>query len=277
MLDIGGLYEKSRIAAAVLKDAIDERQPRVALVLGSALGGLADACEAPIEIPFSEVPHLREPTAEGHAGRFVSGRIGGLEVLAMSGRLHAYEGHDLDDVTFPVRIFAQLGVEIVVLTNAAGALDESFAVGDLMVIEDHINLTGRNPLVGPNDERLGPRFPDMSTAYDPELRALLAECAVEEGIAVRSGVYVGLLGPSYETPAEIRALRTLGGGAVGMSTVPEAIVARHAGLRVIGVSCITNVPSGHAGPLSHDEVMREASAAAGRFSRLLETFCRRLA
>lgn len=274
---ITDLYGKAQAAAMTLRDRIEERRPRVAFVLGSALGGFAERCEMAIAVPYAEVPHMRAPTAAGHAGRFVSGRVEGLEILALSGRLHYYEGYSLEDVTFPVRVLAALGVEAVVLTNAAGGVDLSFGPGDLMLIEDHINMTGVNPLRGRNDERLGPRFPDMTETYDPALRATLAEVAAAAAITVRTGVYAGLSGPSYETPAEVRMLRTLGAHAVGMSTVAEAIVARHAGMRIAGVSCITNAAAGTTGsPLTHDDVMKTAEASARAFETLLAGFCRKL-
>jgi purine-nucleoside phosphorylase len=272
------LYFHVTTAAAALRDRIEERHPRLAVVLGSALGGFASRCEDAIPVAYSEVPHMRTPTAAGHAGRFVSGRVEGLDVLVLSGRLHYYEGYGLDEVTFPVRVVAALGIETLVLTNAAGGLDPAFAAGDLMLIEDHINLTGENPLRGPNDERLGPRFPHMADLYDAGLREAVGSVADELGVALRRGVYAGVAGPSYETSAEIRMLRALGADAVGMSTVPEAIVARHAGLRLAGISCITNAAAGASGgALTHTEVMTVAERSAGAFDALLAGLCRRLA
>lgn len=274
---ITDLFLKVQTAAVALRDRIEERRPTTAFVLGSALGGFADRCESAISVPYDDVPHMRTPTAAGHAGRFVSGTVEGLEVLVLSGRLHAYEGYALEDVTFPIRLVAALGVETLVLTNAAGGVDPSFAAGDLMLVEDHMNLTGANPLVGPNDDRLGPRFPDMTNLYDSGLRAILGEVADGLGIRLRHGVYAGLSGPTYETPAEVRMLGLLGAHAVGMSTVPEAIVARHAGLRLAGVSCITNAAAGHSGsPLSHTEVMETAARSASAFEALLAGLCGRL-
>ncbi len=272
------IYFRSQAAAAALRERIDERRPRVALVLGSALGPFADRCEDAIPVAYSEVPHMRTPTTAGHAGRFVSGRVEGLDVLVLSGRLHYYEGYTLEEVTFPIRVLAALGVETLVLTNAAGGIDPSFASGDLMAIEDHINLTGVNPLRGQNDDRLGPRFPDMTNAYDAGLRETVAAAAKDAGVALRRGVYGGVAGPCYETPAEIRMLAALGAHAVGMSTVAEAIVARHAGLRLAGVSCITNAAAGITGsPLSHTEVMETAERSARAFDAVLAGLCRRLA
>lgn len=271
-------YSRIQLATSVLREHLDGREPRAAFVLGSALGPFAEAVGDAVSVPFSEIPHLRSPTAEGHAGRFVAGTVRGLPVLVMSGRLHAYEGWELDEVTFPIRVIAALGVETIVLTNAAGGIDLSFAAGDLMVIEDHLNLTGANPLTGPNDDRLGPRFPDMTNAYDPALRELLHLAAARIGLTLRGGVYAGLSGPNYETAAEVRMLRAIGAHAVGMSTVYEAIVARHSGLRLAGISCITNAAVGDASsPLSHTEVMNTALRSAESFQALLEGFCEKLA
>lgn len=272
------IFFRSQAAATALRDRIDDRQPRVALVLGSALGRFADRCEDAIPVAYSEVPHLRTPTTAGHAGRFVAGRVEGLDVLVLSGRLHYYEGYTLEEVTFPIRVLAALGVETLVLTNAAGGIDPSFAAGDLMTIDDHLNLTGVNPLRGQNDDRLGPRFPDMTNAYDAGLRETIVAAAADTGVALRRGVYAGVAGPCYETPAEIRMLASLGAHAVGMSTVAEAIVARHAGLRLAGVSCITNAAAGITGsPLSHTEVMETAERSVRAFDAVLAGLCRRLA
>ena len=274
----GDAYSRIQLAASVLREHLDGREPRAALVLGSALGPFAEAVTDSVTVPFDEIPHLRSPTAQGHAGRFVAGSVRNLPVLVMSGRLHAYEGWSLEDVTFPIRVMAALGIETVVLTNAAGGVDLSLAAGDLMVIEDHLNLTGIHPLTGPNDERLGPRFPDMTNAYDPELREMFYVAAAKIGLTLRGGVYAGLSGPSYETPAEVRMLRAVGAHAVGMSTVHEAIVARHSGLRLAGISCITNAAAGEASsPLSHTEVIDTALRSAGAFQALLEGFCEKLA
>jgi purine-nucleoside phosphorylase len=271
------LYFQLQAATVALRDRIDERKPRAAFVLGSALGGFAARCESAIAVPYDEVPHMRTPTAAGHAGRFVSGTVEGLEVLVLSGRLHYYEGYALEDVTFPIRLAAALGAETIVLTNAAGGVDPSFVAGDVMLIEDHLNLTGTNPLIGPNDDRLGPRFPDMTNLYDPELRAVFEEVGGGLGIPLKRGVYAGLSGPSYETPAEVRMLGALGAHAVGMSTVPEAIVARHAGMRVAGVSCIANAAAGHSNvPLTHTDVMETVARSAHAIESLLAGVCGRL-
>jgi purine-nucleoside phosphorylase len=271
------LYLHSRSAAAALRERIEDRQPRVAFVLGSGLDRFAERCEDAIPVAYSEVPHMRSPTAAGHAGRFVSGAVGGLDVVVLSGRLHYYEGYALDEVTFPVRVLAALGVETLVLTNAAGAVDPSFAAGDLMLIEDQINLTGANPLRGPNDDRLGPRFPDMTNLYDASLGETILGLGAELGTRLRRGVYAGVAGPCYETPAEVRMLGAVGAHAVGMSTVPEAIVARHAGLRLAGISCITNLAAGITGSaLTHTDVMETAERSASALARLLAALCRRL-
>ncbi len=230
-------------------------EPRVGVVLGSGLGGFADALEQQAAIPFGEIPHFPASTVAGHGGALVLGRCGGVPVAVMKGRVHHYEGYSLQDVVFPVRVLARLGVRILVVTNAAGAVNTLFAPGELMLIEDHINLIG-NPLVGVNEDALGPRFPDMSAAYDPPLRELAEAACRAVGVGSRRGVYLALGGPSYETPAEIRMARVLGADAVGMSTAPEVVAARHMGLRVLGLSCITNMAAGvtHA-KLDHNEVL----------------------
>jgi len=271
-------YSRIQLATSVLREHLDGRDPRTAFVLGTALGPFADAVTDAVSVPFHEVPHLRSPTAEGHAGRFVAGTVRGLPVLVMSGRLHPYEGWDLAEVTFPIRVMAALGIELVVLTNAAGGVDPMLAAGDLMLIEDHLNLTGANALIGQNDDRLGPRFPDMTNAWDQASRDTFNLAAAKLGLSIRSGVYAGVSGPNYETPAEVRMLRALGAHAVGMSTVHEAIVARHSGLRLAGISCITNAAAGEASsPLSHTEVIDTALRSAGAFQALLEGFCEKLA
>jgi purine-nucleoside phosphorylase len=239
-------------------------------VLGSGLGSFADDFEESVAIPYEEIPGFVRSTAQGHAGRLVIGKIDSVPVLAMQGRVHYYEGYSLEEVTFPVRTFGLLGVKTLVLTNAAGGINVQLAQGALMVISDHVNLMGVNPLRGPNDERFGPRFPDMSAVYSPELQELVIEEAKAIGIEVRRGIYGGLSGPSYETPAEIHLLRTLGADAVGMSTVPEAIVARHMGLEVLGISCITNMAAGISDePINHEEVMATGDRVRETFAELL--------
>ena len=230
-------------------------RPAVGVVLGSGLGAFADALEDAVAVPFDDIPHFPAATVVGHGGALVVGRSRGVPVAVMKGRVHFYEGYSLDQVVFPVRVLGRLGVSTVVFTNAAGAINPSFAPGDLMVIEDHLNLLG-NPLLGPNEDALGPRFPDMSEAYDRRLRDVAEAACRAASVRCHRGVYVGLTGPSYETPAEIRMFRTLGGDAVGMSTVPEVIAARHMGIRVAGLSCLTNMAAGVSkAPLDHREVL----------------------
>jgi purine-nucleoside phosphorylase len=257
-----------------------ERRPGetdVAIVLGSGLGGFADGLTSAAAIPYSEIPNWPMTTVVGHAGRLVFGTQHGRTVIALSGRVHFYEGHPMQTVTFATRVLGALGVKILILTNAAGGINLAYAPGTLMLIADHLNLMGTNPLVGPNDERFGPRFPDMTAVYSPRLRGVARAAAAALGQQLAEGIYVALHGPSYETPAEIRFLRSIGADAVGMSTVPEAIVARHMGLEVLGVSCITNAAAGVLPqPLDHNEVMEVASRVRGRFSALLEGILERL-
>ena len=269
-------FDRAEEAAAAIR-ARCGAPPRIAIVLGSGLGDFADTLPDSVAIPYDMLPHWPRSTVVGHAGRLVVGTIAGRRVAALSGRVHAYEGHDFATVTFAIRVMSRLGVKQVILTNAAGGINTDFAQGVLMLIEDHINLMGGNPLVGPNDERFGPRFPDMTGLYSPRLRALAGEAAAEAGAFLTHGVYAGLLGPSYETPAEIRFLRTAGADAVGMSTVPEAIAARHMGMEVLGISCITNMAAGVLDqPLVHDEVLETAKQVRGSFIALLEQIVARL-
>lgn len=247
--------------------------PQVGLVLGSGLGAFADRLENAHALPFSEVPFFPQSSVVGHAGRIVIGDLHGVRVVAMQGRVHAYEGYSAQEVVFPIRVLCRLGIKALVLTNAAGCINPAWSAGDLMRITDHINLSNVNPLVGPNVSALGPRFPDMSKAYDVRLAAALEEAAAERDILLRAGVYTCLLGPTYETPAEIRMLRTLGGDAVGMSTVPEVIAAAHMGVPVAAVSCLTNMASGILDqPLSHSEVTETAERVREQFVGLLEEF-----
>lgn len=261
--------------------ACDPRVPSVALVLGSGLGAFADTLVDATVIPFSEVPHLARVTVPGHAGKLVIGRLRegpSPVVAALAGRIHLYEGHSPDDVVFNVRALLTLGARTLVVTNAAGGISPTLRPGDLTLLTDHLNLTGRTPLAGPNDDSLGPRFPDMTDAYDPGLRRLAHSAAESVGQTLREGVYAGLLGPSYETPAEIRMLRSMGADLVGMSTVTEVIAARHMGAKVLGLSCVTNLAAGvspHA--LSHAEVEETARFARDRFIALLEAILRGLA
>ncbi len=239
--------------------------PDVAVVLGSGLGDFADGLAGKREFPYASIPNWPAAAVVGHAGKLVIGTIGGRRVAALSGRVHYYEGHDFRTVTFATRVIGRLGVKTAILTNAAGGINLAFKPGTLMLIDDHINMMGGNPLIGPNDERFGSRFPDMTTVYAARLREIAGAAARQRGLALAHGVYVALHGPSYETPAEIRFLRTIGADAVGMSTVPEAIVARHMGLEVLGISCITNPAAGVLPqPLVHDEVMEVARRVRSR-------------
>lgn len=258
-------FEKIENAVAFLKGKY-EKTPKIGLILGSGLGVLADEIENPVKIPYNEIPDFPVSTVEGHAGQLVFGILSGVEVVAMQGRFHFYEGYSFEKITFPVRVMKNLGVEVLIVTNAAGGVNEDFSPGDLMIITDHINNMGSNPLIGPNDLRLGVRFPDLSEAYSKELRQSAKEIAKRLNIQVREGVYFGNTGPIYETPAEIRMVRILGGDAVGMSTVPEVIVARHSGLRVLGISCISNMAAGILDqPLTHDEVIETTERVKANF------------
>jgi xanthosine phosphorylase len=264
-------------AAAVIAERASE-PPRLGIVLGSGLGGLADALEDPVAIGYGELPGFPEPGVAGHGGRLVLGRLGGLPVAALQGRRHIYEGGEPTGMAAPVRALKRAGAEALLLTNAAGSLREENGPGSLMAIADHINMLGVNPLTGPNDDAIGPRFPSLRDAYDPELRARLQVAASGLGIRLPEGVYLATAGPSFETPAEIRAFRTLGADAVGMSTVPEVILARHAGLRVAAVSAITNLAEGMGGEaLSHEQTLRYATAAAEDLTRLVAAFCEEMA
>ena len=252
--------------------------PAVAIVLGSGLGDFAGSLTDVTSIKYSELPNWPVSSVPGHEGRLVIGRARGHLIAALAGRCHLYEGYDGQTVTFATRALGLLGIRQLILTNAAGGVNTTFSQGALMVIDDHINLTGINPLAGPNDDRFGPRFPDMSTVYSSRLRGLADAAAKAGGVALAHGVYAALLGPSYETPAEIRYLRTIGADAVGMSTVPEAIVARHMGMDVLGISCITNMAAGVLPkPLDHSEVMDTARRVRGQFIALLEGIIGRLA
>lgn len=263
------LYERAEHATRIIRSRISV-EPRIAIVLGSGLGGFADDFEDAVSIPYEEITGFMRSTAQGHAGRLVVGKVDSVPVVAMQGRVHYYEGYSLEEVTFPIRTFKLLGIKTLVLTNAAGGINVQLTQGALMVISDHLNLMGDNPLRGQNDERFGPRFPDMSTVYSPELQELVVDEAKAMETEVRRGIYGALSGPSYETPAEIHLLRNLGADAVGMSTVPEAIVARHMGLEVLGISCITNMAAGIGDePIDHEEVMATGDRVRGTFTELL--------
>ena len=245
-------------------------RPKTALVLGSGLGAFADTLENAVRIPYKDIPHFPVSTAIGHSGTLVIGHSGGVSVAVMAGRVHFYEGYKMSEVVFPARVLGRLGIDTLVLTNAAGAVNMSFKPGDLMIIEDHINLMGTNPMIGPNEDELGLRFFDMTVAYDAALRKIAAAACVKARIRARRGVYVGLTGPSYETPAEIRMLRKIGGDAVGMSTVPEVIAARQMGVRILGISCMTNMAAGILKkPLHHTEVLDVGETIKGRLMKVL--------
>jgi len=273
----GSVYERAEHAARMIR-ARTSAEMSVAIVLGSGLGGFAGDLTEATAIGYDEIPGFARATVEGHAGRLVIGKAGEVNVAAMQGRFHFYEGYSLQDVTFPIRVLKLLGVRTLVLTNAAGSLNVEFTPGSLMVITDHLNLLGDNPLRGDNDERFGPRFPDLSTVYAPDLQNIVIEEGSAMGIELRRGVYAALSGPSYETPAEIHMVRALGADAVGMSTVPEAIVARHMGMNVIGISCITNLAAGVSNrPIDHSQVMQIGESVRGAFTELLLRIVPRLA
>ncbi|MFP4004820.1 MAG: purine-nucleoside phosphorylase [Alphaproteobacteria bacterium] len=266
-----------RRAARAVQDRHEGPFPKVALVLGSGLGGFGERLELDAVIPYTEIPGFPVSTVAGHAGRLLIGRAGGTPAACMQGRVHLYEGRPAQALALPVRMLRALGAETLILTNAAGGLRPDLTPGSLMIVEDHINLSGANPLTGLNDEETGPRFPDMSEAYDADLRARLKQAADEEAVPISSGVYVQLPGPSFETPAEIRMLRTLGADAVGMSTAIECIAARHCGLRVAAVSVITNLAAGLSPqPLSHEETVRVAAQAGENLGRVLLRFLNEL-
>jgi purine-nucleoside phosphorylase len=270
------LFERAEHAVETLR-ARTTLQPRIALVLGSGLGGFADEFEDAVVIPYREIPGFVSSTAQGHAGSLVIGTVEKIPVAAMQGRVHSYEGYSLEEVTFPIRTFKLLGIDKLILTNAAGGIDVQLKQGALMVISDHLNLMGMNPLRGPNDEQFGPRFPDMSEVYTRELQELVTEEARALGVNVRRGIYAALAGPSYETPAEIHMLRAFGADAVGMSTVPEAIVARHMGMSVVGISCITNMAAGISEQtINHQEVMETGEMVRESFTQLLRRIISKL-
>jgi purine-nucleoside phosphorylase len=253
-------------------------RPRIALVLGSGLGGFADEFERAVKIPYVKIPYFPRSTAIGHAGQLVIGAVGGIPLAGMQGRVHLYEGYSVKDVSFPVRVFARMGVRAVILTNAAGGLNTGYSQGCLVTLKDHMNLQGVNPLTGPNDDRFGVRFPDMSKAYDPHFRRFVAEETKRLGLPSFEGVYAALAGPSYETPAEIGYLRTIGADLVGMSTVPEVIAARHSGIRVLGISCVTNMAAGMLDqPITAEEVLETGARVRGQFVALLKAVIPRIA
>jgi len=273
-------YDQVNEAAAFLREKLGGLSSRIGIVLGSGLGAVADAVEGPVLVPYAEIPHFPQSTVVGHSGRIVAGRLGGVPVIVMQGRVHFYEGYTPQQVTFPMRVLGALGIQGVVLTNAAGGIADGLRIGQLIVLADHINFMGFNPLIGANEPRFGfqpasgLRFFDMTEAYSKRLRELAQETAAAEAFQLDEGVYLAVTGPSFETPAEIRAFRTLGATLVGMSTVPETIVARHMGIDVLGISCVTNLASGlGATPLSHEEVFEAGKQVehrlAGLFFRLV--------
>ena len=261
--------EAARRAAAAIRGRLGAFDPAAAIVLGSGLGGLADRIHAPVDMPYREIPGFPSSTVVGHAGRLLAGNLGGRHVLALAGRFHMYEGHEAALAAFPARVMHALGARVLIVSNAAGGIRRDFDAGTLMLIDDHVNFMFRNPLVGPQEPD-EPRFPDMSAPYDPALRALARSVAQAHGITLEEGVYAGLLGPSYETRAEVRMLAALGVDAVGMSTVPEVIVARALGMRVLGISCITNAAAGLSdAPVTHADVIETTARAADRFETLI--------
>jgi purine-nucleoside phosphorylase len=273
---VSTLYARAEQAARAIRSRTN-LEPQMALILGSGLGGFADEFADAVAIPYAEIPGFVVSTAEGHAGRLIIGKVGTVPVLAMQGRVHFYEGYTLEEVTFPIRVFKLLGIKKLLLTNAAGGIDIELSQGALMVISDHLNLMGVNPLRGPNDERFGPRFPDLTEAYSRELQEAAVDEAHTLGIDLRRGIYAALAGPSYETPAEIHMLRALGADAVGMSTVPETIVARQMGIDVLGISCITNMAAGISDePINHADVMETGRRVRETLTKLLRGVIARL-
>lgn len=272
-----GEYSRAGEAAVFIRQKA-KVQPQIALVLGSGLGGFADELSNATVIPYAEIPHFPRSSAEGHAGNLVVGKVGEVPVAAMQGRVHYYEGHSLQRVTFPMRVFARLGIRAALLTNAAGGISANLKQGCLVVIRDHINLQGGNPLIGPNDDRFGVRFIDMSEAYARDFRQIALEEGKRHEIDIYEGVYAAVSGPSYETPAEICFLRTIGADLVGMSTVPEVIVARHSGIKVLAISCVTNMAAGILNqPINHAEVMETGARIREQFVALLSSIIPRMA
>ena len=253
-------------------------RPKIALVLGSGLGAFADEFENAVRIPYAKIPNFPRSTAIGHAGQLVLGKVDGIAVAGMQGRVHLYEGYSAKQVAFPIRVFARMGVKAIILTNAAGGINLNYSSGALVAIRDHINLQGANPLIGPSDDRLGPRFPDMTRAYDPDFLRYFAEAGEKLALNPHEGVYLALAGPNYETPAEIRAFRSLGADLVGMSTVPEVLAARHSGIRVLGISCVTNMAAGITGAtLSAEEVFETGARVKTQFISLLRAIIPKIA
>ena len=269
------LLEASAAARFILRKS--QLRPKIALVLGSGLGAFADEFANSTRIPYAKIPHFPRSTAIGHVGQLVLGMVDGVPVAGMQGRVHLYEGYSAKQVAFPMRVFSRMGIKAVLLTNAAGGINLNYSEGALVVLRDHINLQGANPLVGPNDDRFGPRFPDMTRAYDPDFRRLVTEEGKKLQLNLHEGVYLALAGPNYETPAEIHAFRTLGADLVGMSTVPEVLVARHSGIRVVGISCVTNMAAGITGKtLTAEEVFETGARVKTQFIALLKAVIPRI-
>ncbi|MBS1852004.1 MAG: purine-nucleoside phosphorylase [Acidobacteria bacterium] len=265
-------------SAAAFVQAQTSLRPRIAVVLGSGLGAFADTLTNTTRIPYAQIPSFPRATAIGHSGQFVIGQLNGLPLVAMQGRVHLYEGYSPQEVAFPMHVLGRLGVQSVVLTNAAGGINLAYEQGALVLIKDHINLQGKNPLVGPNDDHFGPRFPDMTQAYSKLYRGIAREEAAKLGLPLQEGVYAGVIGPSFETPAEIRYLRTIGADLVGMSTISEVIAARHMGIEVLAISCVTNMAAGILDqPLSHEEVLETGERVKQQFEALLRAVLPRLA
>lgn len=270
--ELSDLFQRASATAKGLKDAL-EVTPKIALILGSGLGALADELDDAQTIPYEKIPGFPVSQVEGHAGCLVFGSLDGVDVVVMKGRAHYYEGWTMQEVTFPIRVFSLLGIDHLVVTNSAGGADPDYQPGNLMIISDHLNFTGDNPLRGPNEDEFGPRFPDMTDPYDEELRLIMRQVAQRRGVPIREGIYAGMAGPTYETPAEVQMVRQCGGDAVGMSTVPEVIVANHCGIKVAGVSCITNMAAGlSAQKLSHDEVKETADRVRETFVGVIREF-----
>jgi purine-nucleoside phosphorylase len=270
------LYNKIQTTTTYIQQRI-KSTPVVGIILGSGLGDSTDAVQSEAEISYADIPHFPVSTVAGHEGKFVFGKMGGKDVMMMAGRFHYYEGYSMEEVTFPIRVMRALGVETLIVSNAAGGMNPNFKIGELMLIKDHINLFPEHPLRGPNDERLGTRFPDMSETYDAKLIEMAETIALEKGIKLQTGTYVGLSGPTFETPAEYKWLHGMGGDAVGMSTVPEVIVAKHGGMRVFAVSIITDLGvEGHVEKITHEEVLQAAKEATPKLASLVATLVERI-
>lgn len=267
------IQQKCQETLDFLQKRVPGFQPEIAVVLGSGLGRFADLIQVEATVAYAEIPNFKQTAVVGHSGNLIFGMVGGHKVVCQQGRYHFYEGHAITDVVFPIRVMAALGADKLIVTNAAGGINTIFAVGDIMMIRDHINFQGTNPLIGPNEDQMGPRFPDMTFAYDPDFRRQMHEVAESLGIPIQEGVYLAVTGPSYETPAEISMFRTIGADAVGMSTVPEVIAASHLGMRVLGLSCISNAAAGMSGEkLDHTDVEKVAKTMGHHFENLVRTW-----